>query len=51
MIQMLVLTIFGIIFLIAFASVVAITIAYDSIDLFRTPRWLEKAYDFIWDNL
>ena len=48
---MLALTIFAIIFLIAFASVVAITIAYNSIDLFRMPSWLENAYDFIWDNL
>ena len=51
MTRMLVLTIFGIIFLIAFASVVVITIAYNAIDLFSTPSWLEKAYDFVWDNL
>jgi hypothetical protein len=48
---MLVLVIFATIFLIAFASVVAITIAYESLALDKTPEWLENAYDFVWDNL
>ena len=48
---MLVLVIFAIIFLIVFASIVAITIAYESLTLDKTPMWLENAYDFIWDNL
>jgi uncharacterized membrane protein len=48
---MLVLVIFATIFLIAFTSVVAITIAYESLTLDKTPEWLENAYDFVWDNL
>jgi uncharacterized membrane protein len=48
---MLVLVIFATIFLIAFAGVVAITIAYESLTLDKTPEWLENAYDFVWDNL
>ena len=48
---MLVLVIFAIIFLVAFASVIAITIAYESLTLNKTPEWLENAYDFVWDNL
>ena len=48
---MLVLVILAIIFLIAFVSIIAITIAYTSLALDKTPKWLENAYDFIWDNL
>ena len=48
---MLVLVIFATILLIAFASVITITIAYDSLTLDKTPKWLENAYDFVWDNL
>lgn len=48
---MLVLVIFAIIFLIAYASVVAITIAHESLTLDKTPMWLENAYNFVWDNL
>lgn len=48
---MTVLVILATIFLVAFASAVAITIAYDSLTLDKTPEWLEDAYYFIWDNL
>lgn len=48
---MLVLTIFVTIFLIAFVSVAAITIAYEFLTLDKSPEWLENAYDFVWDNL
>ena len=48
---MLLLLIIATIFLIAFASAVAITIAYESLTLDKTPEWLENAYDFVWNNL
>ena len=48
---MLVLVIFAIIFLIASANVVAITIAYEVLPLDKTPEWLKNAYYFVWDSL
>ena len=39
------------IIVITFASVVTITIAHESLTLDKTPKWLENAYYFIWDNL
>ena len=39
------------ILVIAFASVVVITIAHESLTLDKTPQWLENAYYFVWDNL
>ena len=39
------------ILLIAFASVVAITITHESLPLNKIPRWLDNVYYFVWDNL
>lgn len=48
---MLVLVIFAIMFLIASASIVVITIAHESLAIDKTPEWLDTAYYFVWDNL
>lgn len=31
-----------------FIIAIAITVAYDTIDMSETPEWLEDAYRFIW---
>ena len=48
---MTILAILTTIFLITLASVMAITISYESLTLDKTPEWLEKAHHFVWGNL